>query len=88
MYVYIVEMCRWEDRENHSYTIGAWSKLIPALHEGISHARHRAGKYGPIVMQFEIDGNSVGNMMCRTEEQAVALYKELTGNDWKDSGEE
>lgn len=83
-YVYVVEMLRWSDRENHSYPIGVWSKLIDALKEGIQHGRYRANKYEPAVTMYEVDSGSVGNNMCVNMDQALELYKGLTGKDWKD----
>lgn len=81
-YIYVVEMCRWGSNENHSYFFGAYTTLKKALEEGIQHASFRGRKYEPYITMSELDTISVHNHMCRTLEEAQALYVEITGAEW------
>ena len=54
--IFIVEMQRNNDNEQHSYVIGAWDDEVKALTEAWSHMKCRAGKYGAEVSGYEING--------------------------------
>lgn len=54
--MFVVEMVRNNTREEHSYTIGVWEDETEALKEAWSHMNFRAGKYGAIVIGYEING--------------------------------
>lgn len=86
-YVYIIEMCRWADSDNHSYCIGACSTLIKALNEGITHSVFRDRKYEPTIYLTEIDGNG-NNKICTNLDEARMLFRDLTGSEWKENREE
>lgn len=82
-YIYVLEMCRWADNNNHSYCSGVYSTFLKALDSGLRHSSFRANKYEPQVYMVDIDGD-VHNIMCRSMDEANYLYKELTGSDWKE----
>lgn len=54
--LFVVEMCRNNSREEHSYTIGIWEDEIEALKEAWAHMNLRAEKYGALVIGYEING--------------------------------
>lgn len=83
-YVYVVEMCRWADRENHSYCIGAFSTLLAALAEGLQHAYYRDCKYEPTVSMFEVDHATGNSLVCTNLERANQLYLEIKGKAFED----
>ena len=53
---FVVEMLRWNDREQHSYVIGVYDDEILALKEAWEHMNYRAGKYGACVKGLELNG--------------------------------
>lgn len=55
MKVWVVEMLRWGDRENHSYVIGVYGSKYQAELAGKDEREWRGGKYEPELKEFEID---------------------------------
>lgn len=43
---YVVELLRWEDREQHSYVIGVYKTEQAAIKSACEHMDCRGGKYG------------------------------------------
>jgi hypothetical protein len=43
--VYVVEMLRWNSRENHSYVIGCFHTEKEAIKQAVDHMEFRGGKY-------------------------------------------
>lgn len=86
-FVYVLEMARWADNNNHSYCNGAFTTLAKTLDAGLAQAAWRSRKYEPTVYMLELDG-PCRNILCRSEQEALHLYKELTGQEWKEKEEE
>lgn len=53
--LFVVEMLRWGDRENHSYVIGVFSTREKAEQAGEAEKTWRAGKYEYTIGVFELD---------------------------------
>lgn len=53
--VYTVHAYRWGDRENHSYTVGVFSKKHAAMKAADEEKDYRGGKYECEVLEMEID---------------------------------
>ena len=53
--VFVVEMLRWGDAENHSYVHGVYSTREAAEKAGQVQAVWRGGKYDPRITECEID---------------------------------
>lgn len=47
--IYIVNAYRWGNRENHSYTLGAFTDQQKAIDCAESHTTYRGGKYSCVV---------------------------------------
>ena len=78
--VYVLEMYRWGDTENHSYVTGVYTNLKQALLGGIEHMQYRGGKYEPYITMLEIDKNTTHNHICTNKEEALILLRE-----WEDT---
>lgn len=53
--VWVVVAYRWGERENHSYTLGVFTKKAQAIKCAESHTEYRGGKYGCAVEQCVLD---------------------------------
>ena len=56
--VYTVHAYRWGDRDNHSYSVGVFSRKTKALNEAEDHRVHRGGKYECEVIEWSVDDTS------------------------------
>ena len=77
MYIYVVEMCRWGSRENHSYSAGVYTSLVAALRAAIKHAEYRARKYEPFITMQQMENQGCNNIICRDLEEAQELLKQI-----------
>ena len=53
--VYVVEMLRWGDRENHSYVEGVFTTKEAAERCGYLEEIWRAGKYQASISKIQLD---------------------------------
>ena len=53
--LYVVEMLRWGDRENHSYVIGVYSTETLATLAGEAEKSWRGGKYEYAISLYTLD---------------------------------
>ena len=53
--LFVVEMLRWGDRENHSYVIGVFSTHNRAVLAGETEKSWRAGKYEYEINEYQLD---------------------------------
>ncbi len=53
--LFVVEMLRWGDRENHSYVIGVYSSKTLATLAGETEKSWRAGKYEYAISVMQLD---------------------------------
>jgi hypothetical protein len=53
--VYVVEMLRYGDRENHSYVIGAYNRRQQAAAIGKAEKQRRDGKYEYVLTLLTLD---------------------------------
>lgn len=60
--VYTVHAYRWGDRENHSYTVGVYSKKHAAMKAAEAERDWRGGKYECEVLEWTLDRGSEGRM--------------------------
>ncbi len=67
--LYVVEMLRWGDRENHSYVLGVYDTKTKAENAGKFEENYRGGKYGFYV-------NTV--ILNHVDQDAVDYYKRCT----------
>lgn len=74
--VYVLEMNRWGDEEQHHYCVGIYTSLRQALLDGIDHSEYRGGKYDPFITMMEVNKNSVHNHICKNVEEARILLRE------------
>jgi len=78
--VYIVEMLRYGEREEHSYVMGVYSDRKIAEYEAQIHMIWRAGKYNAEIREEVIDGIGKG-LVCylseveMTEDQLIKAIK-------------
>lgn len=61
--IFVVEMVRNNDRNQHSYVLGAYEDEIVALEHAWKSMLFRDGKYGAIVTGFEV--NTHNNVYTR-----------------------
>lgn len=47
--MYVVVAYRWGKRDDHSYTVGVFSKKLQAMKCAAEHAEYRGGKYACVV---------------------------------------
>ena len=47
-------MCRWGDKEKHSYVLGVHEQHKKAIAEGIKERAYRGGKYEPNITEHEV----------------------------------
>lgn len=59
--IYTVHAYRWGDRENHSYSVGVYSKKHGALKAAETEEDYRGGKYECEVMEWTLDSGIQGN---------------------------
>lgn len=57
--IFVVEMLRNNDREQHSYVCGVFDDEMQALTEAWTHMKWRAGKYGAEVSGHELNGGAI-----------------------------
>ena len=78
--VYVVEMLRWGDPENHHYLIGVFSNLQKALEAGIENEQYRGGcgKYQPRISECAIDDDL--KVICSSIDQARKLLQTTKDN--------
>lgn len=57
--IFVIEMLRYNSRENHSYVGGVFDDEVTALAEAWDHMKMRAGKYGALVTGFELNENKI-----------------------------
>lgn len=57
--IFVVEMLRDGDREQHSYIAGVYDDEILALTEAWDHMKFRANKYCTEIRGYEINGTEV-----------------------------
>ncbi len=55
MILYVVEMLRWGNRENHSYVIGVYTDHDKAKEAGEVEESWRGGKYEYVITEHELD---------------------------------
>jgi hypothetical protein len=55
MKVYVIEMLRWSDRENHSYIANVCTSYKKAIEKAIEKIRFRGGKYGAEVRGYDLE---------------------------------
>lgn len=60
--VYTVHAYRWGDRDNHSYTVGVYSKKHAAMKAAESERDWRGGKYECEVLEWTLDRGIEGRM--------------------------
>lgn len=53
--VFVVEVLRWGDREQHSYVIGVFSSENLAVDAGKKERESRGGKYEYAISEHEVD---------------------------------
>ncbi|MCG7985018.1 MAG: hypothetical protein JAY90_19990 [Candidatus Thiodiazotropha lotti] len=56
--IYTVHAYRWGDRENHSYSVGVYSKKHEALSASEAEKEYRGGKYECEVIEWIPDGKN------------------------------
>lgn len=90
--VYVVEMNRWGDTENHHYLGGVFENLIEALEEGYQHGKWwRANKYEPLIYMVEVykkgdeaHPRGTHNIICRNSDEARHLLEQLSPESLKE----
>ena len=60
--VYTVHAYRWGDRDNHSYTVGVYSKKHAAMKAAEAEKDWRGGKYECEVLEWTLDSGIEGRM--------------------------
>ena len=77
-YIYVVEMLRWGNAEDHSYVIGVKDTFRDALIAGIKTHEYRGGmgKYQPRITQTLLNGDEL-NTIVHDIDQARALAEEM-----------
>lgn len=68
--IYVVNAYRFGNRENHSYTVGVFSKKNAAIKCVDSHSEYRGGKYSCVVERCVM--NCFENSM---DEYTVEIYR-------------
>ena len=64
MIVYVIEMIRNGDREQHSYIAGVFSDRKIAEYEAQLHVNMRAGKYCAEITEEYVDCHSTRRVVC------------------------
>ena len=54
MKVWVVTMCRWGDKEKHSYVLGVYELFLTAQKDGEKERAYRGGKYEPNITEHEV----------------------------------
>jgi hypothetical protein len=67
--LYVVEMLRWGDRENHSYVIGVYSSQTLAALAGEAEKTWRAGKYEYAISLYQLDYIPQDKLDCHEKTQ-------------------
>ena len=67
MKVYVVQAYRFCDYELHSYVCGVYSSIDAAKEAAATEEEFRGGKYGCVVLTFELDKNDM--------QQEVEIYR-------------
>lgn len=67
--LYVVEMLRWGDRENHSYVIGVYSSETLATLAGEAEKTWRAGKYEYAISLYQLDYIPQDKLDCHEKTQ-------------------
>lgn len=57
MIIFVVEMLRNDDRENHSYLDGVYDDELLALKNAWEHMKARGGKYGAEITGYTLNDN-------------------------------
>ncbi len=83
-YVYILEMRRWGDPELHSYVVGTYTSLLPAIQDGLDNGEFlRGGKYEPVIHLTHVDSYTPNLVLCDSLESARLLHEEITNPKWE-----
>ena len=69
MLVYIVEMLRYGDREEHSYVYGVYSDEKMAEYDAMNHISMRANKYYAEIRQKYVDSYKYGRLVKYVTDQ-------------------
>lgn len=69
MEIYIVEALRWGKRENHSYTVGVYSKKAAAIKHADKHTEYRGGKYACVVWEMDLMDKFNGDGDCNEDKE-------------------